>query len=80
MNPGRYNCSSTNDGGQLQQGERNIGRSGGLVPPGYYRALDDDGEYHLNPITDGRWETQHKLNEQFGLALQAFALFYEWLV
>ena len=68
-----------NHRGQLQQEERHIGRSGIMIPPGYYRALDDDGEYHLYPIMDERWEAQHKLNEQFGLALQAFALFISGL-
>ena len=65
--------------GQLQQKERHIGMYGRIIPPGYYRALDDDGEYHLYPITDGRREAQHKLNEQFGLALQVFALFMSGL-
>ena len=41
--------------------------------------MDDDGEYHLYPITDGKWEAQYKLNEYFGLALQAFALFISGL-
>ena len=45
-----------------------------LLPPGYYRELDDDGEYHLYPVEDGNWERQCQLNEQFGLALQAIAL------
>ena len=59
---------------QLHQGERHIGRSGGSLPPGYYRVLDDDGEYHLYPVEDENWERQRQINEQFGLTLQALAL------
>ena len=44
------------------------------LPPGYYRALDDDGEYHLYPVEDENWERQRQINEQFGLILQALAL------
>ena len=74
MNQGRHNCIPMNHKGQLVQGKRHIGWSGGLAPPGYYRALDDDGEYHFYAVEDENWERQRQINEQFGLTLQALAL------
>ena len=59
---------------QHQQTEPCIGKSGNVIPPGYYEALDDDGEYHLYPVLEEDGETQQQFNQQVGLAIQALFL------
>ena len=51
-----------------------MGRPGKMIPPGYYRALDDDGEYHLYPVEDEEAEDRRYLNERTGIALQVATL------
>ena len=51
-----------------------MGRPGKMIPPGYYRALDDNGEYHLYPVEDEEAEDRRYLNKRTGIALQVATL------
>ena len=73
-NQKKHDCAPMNHGGQLQQEERHIGRSGRMISPGYYEAWDENHEYLLYPIVDEEEENWKYLNERTGIALQVATL------
>ena len=73
-NQKRHNCAPMNHRSQLQQEERHIGRSGRMIPPGYYEAWEEDDKYYLYPIVDEDTEDRRYLNERTGIALQVATL------
>ena len=51
------------------QTKHQIGKSGKVIPSGYYEALDEDGEYHLHPILEEENEAKIHLNKQMEVAM-----------
>ena len=54
-----------------------IGKSGMIIPVGYYEALDGDGEYHFYPILEEEQGMQKNFNEKVKIALQVLFFNHE---